>query len=118
MRRDCIALSLLSGFTLVLSGCYHYSFEQRPRSARHDVTVFKERRPTYLNGFIGTGKVDTSAYCEQPLRTELRVTGTDVLLSLATLLIYTPHTLYVTCPRADGVTKKAARSSPEAATSL
>jgi hypothetical protein len=36
-------------------------------------------------------------YCDQPVRTELRVTAVDVLLSLVTVLIYTPHTLYVTC---------------------
>jgi hypothetical protein len=30
-------------------------------------------------------------------RTELRVTATDVAIGIATLLIYVPHTLYVTC---------------------
>ena len=32
-----------------------------------------------------------------PVRTERRNYGVDVLLSVGTLLIYTPHTLYVTC---------------------
>lgn len=42
--------------------------------------------------------VDTTKYCTQPVRTQLKVTATDVLISVATLLIYTPHTPYVTCP--------------------
>jgi hypothetical protein len=90
-------------------GCYHFTFEQQrgrgvtaPMGGQEpaDASVtYMERVPTYLNGFIGNGRVDTYRYCEHPLRTELRVTGMDVLLGAATLLIYTPHTLYVTCPR-------------------
>lgn len=83
-------------------GCYHYSIEQRPpgTATAHTLT-FSERRPTYLNGFIGTGRMDATKYCDSPVRTELRVTAIDVLLGFFTLLIYTPHTLYVTCNRAD-----------------
>jgi len=55
------------------------------------------RKPTWLNGFVGTGRVVTAKYCEDPVRTELQVRATDVLISIATLLIYIPHTLYVTC---------------------
>ena len=47
---------------------------------------------------IGTGKIDVTRYCPDPIRTELQVRATDVLLSMVTLLVYTPHTLYVTCP--------------------
>ncbi len=90
----------LVAFAIALSGagCYHYQFQQAPPvppGAR--LVTHVERRPTYLNGFIGTGKIDTSRFCAEPVRTELRVTATDVLLSVATLLIYTPHTLSVTC---------------------
>lgn len=87
------------------AGCYHFSFEQSrpgPAAAEQPVVTHEIRAPTYLNGFVGTGEVDTSRYCEEPIRTELRVTATDVLLSIATLLIYTPHTLYVTCPAEPG----------------
>jgi hypothetical protein len=59
--------------------------------------VHVERAGTWLNGFLGTGKIDTSQYCSDPIRTELRVNASDVLISIATLLVYTPHTLYVTC---------------------
>ena len=110
---------LLAAISAFSAGCYHYSFEHegaaapgrgagagasghgvsRGEQARGEVT-FKERRPTYLNGFIGTGRVDTTKYCDAPVRTELRVTAIDVALSVGTLLIYTPHTLYVTCPAA------------------
>jgi hypothetical protein len=88
------------------SGCYHYTFQQKPESApaaqagraqARVLVTYKERTPTYLNGFVGNGEVDTTKYCDEPVRTELRVTAVDVLLSVATLLIYTPHTLYVTC---------------------
>jgi hypothetical protein len=83
------------------SGCYHYSFEQSGAAAADSLgrpmVTHEVRAPTYLNGFVGTGAVDTSRFCDEPIRTELRVTATDVLLSVATLLIYTPHTLYVTC---------------------
>lgn len=86
---------------LVLAGgCYHFTFQQRPGDAAEPgrvLVTYQERRPTYLNGFVGNGKIDTTRYCENPVRTELRVTAIDVIVSVATLLIYTPHTLYVTC---------------------
>lgn len=78
-------------------GCYHYSHEIRQPASPGRTVVYKERVPTYVNGFVGTGAVDARKYCEHPVRTELRVTATDVLVSVGTLLIYTPHTLYVTC---------------------
>lgn len=85
------------------AGCYHYSFEHAPERGDPDrpapvrTVTYDEHVPTYLNGFVGTGTIDTRAYCEEPVRTELRVTALDVLASVGTLLIYTPHTLYVTC---------------------
>ncbi len=94
-----------------LTGCYHYTFEHRPESVtltsaggivatEQKRTVTYERSvPTYLNGFVGNGRIDTSELCDNPIRTELRVTPADVAVSAATLLIYTPHTLYVTCER-------------------
>lgn len=78
------------------SGCYHYTFQQT-RSAPGPTLRHEIRTPTYLNGFVGNGTVDTTRFCDQPVRTELRVTAVDVLLSVATLFVYTPHTLYVTC---------------------
>jgi hypothetical protein len=95
-------LALILCTSLLAVGCYHFSFEQngaRPEAPAKPEVTYKIRVPTYVNGFVGTGRVDTSRYCEEPVRTELRVTATDVLLSVATLLIYTPHTLYVTCER-------------------
>ncbi|HEU4409912.1 MAG TPA: hypothetical protein VFS43_31955 [Polyangiaceae bacterium] len=91
------ALVALASALLFSSGCYHYSFEHQAAAPSARQVVHKERRPTYLNGFVGTGTIDATRYCERPLRTELRVTAVDVALSVATLLIYTPHTLYVTC---------------------
>jgi Bor protein len=82
------------------ASCYRYSFEQRAPAAGEEVVVHKVRAPTYLNGFVGVGRIDATKYCAEPLRTQLKVTATDVMLSIATLLIYTPHTLYVTCPAA------------------
>jgi hypothetical protein len=79
------------------AACYHYSFEQRRARPDEVLVTHVERAPTYLNGLLGTGEVDTSRYCADPVRTELKVKATDVLISIATLLIYTPHTLYVTC---------------------
>jgi hypothetical protein len=91
---------LVLAIGLVASGCYHYSFEQRAPAPGEQLVRYRERRPTYLNGFVGAGEVDTAKYCADPVRTELRVRASDVLISIATLLIYTPHTLYVTCARA------------------
>jgi len=116
------SLRIVIRFTLLLvslslTGCYHFRFERLSKTAvasPADV-VHEIRRPTYLNGFIGTGTVDVSRYCPNPVRTELRVTGTDVLLSAVTLLIYTPHTLYVTCPGATSPTAEAPLRAPEAA---
>jgi hypothetical protein len=92
MRTSHTALALL---LLSTAGCYR--FEQRPEPPGAALVTHEERVPTYLNGFLGTGRLETARYCEQPIRTELQVTATDVLLSLVTLLIYTPHTLRVTC---------------------
>lgn len=93
MRTACLGLMLA-----LCASCYRYSFEQRAPAAGEAVVVHKVRAPTYLNGLVGVGRVDTKSYCAEPLRTQLKVTATDVVLSIATLLIYTPHTLYVTCP--------------------
>jgi hypothetical protein len=90
---------LLLSATTVLSGCYHFSFElPLGAPAAPPTVVYTERVPTYVNGFVGMGRVDVSRYCNSPIRTELRVTAADVFLSVITLLIYTPHTLSVTCP--------------------
>lgn len=96
-RARTIALALL----VLGAGCYHYTFVDSgaiAASAPRYVRVYKVRRATYLNGFVGNGRIDTSAYCAQPLATELRVTPADVAIGALTLLIVTPHTLYVTCP--------------------
>jgi hypothetical protein len=83
--------------SLALAGCYHFSHELRDPSPGTRLVTHTERTATYLNGFVGTGELDVERYCVDPIRTELRVTATDVLLSMVTLLIYTPHTLSVTC---------------------
>lgn len=89
------------------SGCYHFTFEQRERAlsagltptrgAPREEVVYQKREATYLAGFIGNGRVDTTLYCARPIRTEVKVTPTDAVLSAVTLLIYTPRTLFVTC---------------------
>jgi hypothetical protein len=81
------------------SGCYHYTFQERAGTTTVTSVTYKQHVPTYLNGFVGNGRVHTYEYCKQPLRTELRVNPTDVAIALGTLFVYTPHTLYVTCER-------------------
>lgn len=92
----------LLAILLVATGCYRFAFEQNVSQAPG--VTHRVRVPTYFNGFVGTGRVDTTKYCAAPVRTRLKVTATDVLLSVATLLIYTPHTLYITCPARDVTT--------------
>ncbi len=96
---------------LATGGCYHYTFEQRPMpraqtygpyGRERPVVRFTERVPTWFNGFVGNGRVDTNRYCRDPISTELKVTAKDVLFSALTLLIYTPHTLTVTCAVPEG----------------
>lgn len=101
MRTSSALLPLL---LLATPGCYRYRFELRPEPPLENtrLVTHEERVPTYLNGFVGTGRVETARYCEHPVRTELEVTATDVLLSVITLLIYTPHTLRVTCEQPEG----------------
>jgi hypothetical protein len=77
---------------MVVGGCYHYEFVQWAPAPGQTLVTYRERRPTWLNGLVGTGAVDTGRYCARPVRTELRVEAIDVVLSIATLLIYTPHT--------------------------
>jgi hypothetical protein len=109
-------------------GCYHFAFDLPPpegacaaagtaptpaaqgrtrasagaggegRAGVGATVEYVSHPPTYVNGFVGTGRVDTRVYCAHPLRTELNVGVGDVLISMATLLIYTPHTLTVVCP--------------------
>ncbi|MDB4964279.1 MAG: Bor protein [Myxococcales bacterium] len=90
-------MRILIATLLFATGCYHYTFEQRRPAPGERLVRHEERKPTYLNGLVGTGSVSATKYCAAPVRTELQVRATDVLLSIATLLIYTPHTLYVTC---------------------
>lgn len=92
MRALALALMVALG-----AGCYHYTFDAA-ETPGYATRTYKIRRATYLNGFVGNGRVDTYAYCDDPVRTELRVTAADVAISMLTLLIVTPHTLYVTCP--------------------
>lgn len=92
MRALALALAIGLG-----AGCYHYTFETAAAPG-YATRTYRVRRATYLNGFVGNGRVDTEAYCDDPIRTELRVTAADVAISALTLLIVTPHTLYVTCP--------------------
>jgi hypothetical protein len=89
------AIAALLG--LAAGGCYHYTFQSAGPAAEPAVT-YRVHRATYLNGFVGNGRVDTRQYCTNPIKTELRVTASDVAVAAATLLIVTPHTLYVTCP--------------------
>jgi hypothetical protein len=85
--------------TALASGCYHFAFElPRTAGAPAETVTYTERVPTYINGFVGTGRVDAGRYCPDPIRAELHVAAADVFLSVITLLIYTPHTLTVICP--------------------
>ncbi len=97
MRASC-TLALALGLAGV--GCYHYTFQSASTvgGAAQPAITYEVHRSTYLNGFVGNGQIDTRAYCASPIKTELRVTARDVAVAAATLLIVTPHTLYVTCP--------------------
>jgi hypothetical protein len=101
------ALAVLPVALLSSSGCYHFAFDLAPPRGQATVT-YVDHPPTFLNGFIGKGRVDAERYCAHPIRTELKVGATDVLVSVATLLIYTPHTLEVTCPVSPRVSPAAA----------
>lgn len=90
------ALSVFAAMSL--ASCYHYTFEHRAVAPGEPLVRHEHRVPTYINGLVGTGSIDVTKDCAQPIRTELQVRPTDVLLSIVTLLIYTPHTLYVVCP--------------------
>jgi hypothetical protein len=94
------------------AGCYRYVFEQQPIRTDQPVVTHVARRATWLNGFIGAGEIDVTAYCERPVQTALKVRASDVLISVVTLLIYTPHTLYVTCPQVTDQTASLARDQP------
>lgn len=100
-RLDCSArASALLLALSALAGCYRFAFQQEPDTSRSTVTYTKHPA-TFVNGFIGTGVVDAHEYCPHPIRTELHVSAGDVLISLATLLVYTPHTLDVVCPASE-----------------
>ncbi len=99
MGRAKLGPSLLLAAALApTAGCYHYEFEQAPAAPDARTVTHTLHPATFLNGFVGEGTVDTRVYCEHPVRTELHVSAWDVLVGVATLLVYTPHTLEVTCP--------------------
>jgi hypothetical protein len=102
-----VALSLGSS-----SGCYHYAFDLAVPVKEEATVTYVDHPPTFLNGFIGKGRVDAQRYCDHPIRTELKVGATDVLVSVATLLVYTPHTLEVTCPLASSTPLQSRASAP------
>jgi hypothetical protein len=87
---------ILPALLALAGGCYHYTFAERPRTGRPTIT-YSERQPTWAAGFVGHGRMDTAKYCAHPVKTEVRATALDVTLATVTLLVYTPHTLYVTC---------------------
>ena len=90
-----IALALVTAGT---TSCYHFAFEQQPEAPVMRTVTYVDHPATFINGFVGTGRVDARAYCEHPIRTELYVGPSDVLFGVLTLLVYTPHTLEVVCP--------------------
>jgi hypothetical protein len=90
---------LLGSALLGASGCYRYAFDL-DKTPGTSVT-YTVHPATFFNGFFGEGHVDATAYCAHPVRTELKVSASDVLVSVASLLIYTPHTLEIVCPRDD-----------------
>lgn len=103
------ARSIVAPLALLLlatsSGCCHLAFEQNPLPVEPagtgppPATVRYERRvATWLYGFVGVGAFDTGVLCAEPVSTELYVSAADVAVSIATLFIYTPHTLRVVCP--------------------
>lgn len=99
-RQSAIFPRLPALVLLLTTGCYHFAFEQAAADVAPNVPTitYTEHPPTFVNGFVGTGRIDVHRYCERPIRTALHVSATDVLVSMATLLIYTPHTLEVVCP--------------------
>lgn len=83
---------------LLANGCAHLAFEHRPPPGDSTRLVSHvERRATFLSGLVGRQELDVGRYCANPVRTELRVTTTDALLALVTLLVYTPRTMTVVC---------------------
>jgi hypothetical protein len=46
---------------------------------------------------VAMGRADTSQLCAHPVRSELRATGGDMLVSALSFGIVNPRTLYVTC---------------------
>lgn len=107
MRRAFVIVTMLA-----LGGCSRFAFEHRTPTGTTFLTssdgsllarpstrivTYERTVPSYFNGFVGETSVDTSQFCDQPVRTEVRTNTRDVLASMFTLLTYTPHTLYVTC---------------------
>src|SRR3954463_396645 len=89
----------LAALIVITTGCYHFSYENRPAPPGERLVTYREHTGTWLNGFVGRGRIDVHAYCDSPVRTGLEVSAGDVLVSVLTLLIYTPHTQPVTCPQ-------------------
>ena len=100
MRRALVPI-----FMLALGGCYRdVHVEQREptgttflTSSDGSITARPPPRVVTFERTVSMGPVDTSQFCAQPVRSELRRTGGNMLTSVLTFGMVDPRTLYVTC---------------------
>lgn len=112
MRRiDYVLLSLFIGLTL--PGCYKASFHRDPsvlRGEEHD-----EWSDFFVFGLVGEETYDVHRFCSDEVA-EVRTGGNfgTGVVSVATLGIYTPRKVYVTCAQDSASNGNPARSEGSA----
>lgn len=86
--------------TMVLSGCAQQTFKMK-----EDITATPTQVSTqafFVNGIGQSKSIDAAQICggsEKVVRTEVQESGTDVLLRIVTLGIYTPREARVYCSK-------------------
>jgi Bor protein len=92
-----LGLALAAFAALSSTACYKATFVEKPSEARREPT-HSEWTHHYLLGLIGSGEYDASELC--PNGTAAVRTAGDAAtgaLTIATLGIYAPRRVYVTC---------------------
>ncbi len=99
-NRPTIGRMLLSAFLIInLSACSSVSMRPKGGEKDHSEPTYLDSKPFYLFGLIGEHEVDVNEACDGAEVTQMQtlITSSDYVLSLFTLLLYTPRTAKVWC---------------------
>ena len=93
-------LMMIAFVTVALSGCAQQTF--RINSGVAEKPTQETKQSFFINGIGQSKTIDAAQVCggaDKVIRTEVQESGTDVLLRVVTLGIYTPREARVYCAK-------------------